>query len=238
MKKISIVSLFSFIFLFLCSGVAVVLRNVFVNPIVALSVGIVILVLSAVLAFALKESTAVNIICILLSAVSMGFLLRAWYINRGFNNSFGIMCFVSLCAVLYLWVFFALSKIPFIHRSKKCFIALTVIYIVLSAVIYTVAVFKTNTTYLSTFGYYMIIELAFIFAMSLEVNSPKELIRNLALSTFSVFGVAVIVAIFVLLAAAGGDADCDCDCLADGCCDCGDPRDPASGGKKKNRKSK
>ena len=63
----------------------------------------------------------------------------------------------------------------------------------------------------------MIIELAFIFAMSLEVNNRGELIRNLALSTYSVFIVAIIAGVVIIAALAGGD--CDCDCGADGCCE-------------------
>ncbi len=65
----------------------------------------------------------------------------------------------------------------------------------------------------------MIIELAFIFAMSLEVNTKEELVRNLTLSTYSVFIVAIIAAVVIVAAAAGGD--CDCDCGAEGCCDDG-----------------
>ncbi len=237
MKKISIVSLASFIFLLLCSGIAVILDGLLENQVAALIIGCAILIVSALLAFILKESNLMNIICFLLSSVSMGFLLRAWYINRGFDNSFGLMAFISFGAVLYLWIFFALSKIPFVHRSKKTYIALCVFYAALSIGLYIAAVIFTKTTYVSTFGFYMIIEFAFIFAMSLEVNEPNELIRNLTLSTYSVFGVALIVAVFVILAALGGDADCDCDCLADGCCDC-DLRDETKSAKKNKKKGK
>ena len=80
---------------------------------------------------------------------------------------------------------------------------------------------NTKTTYVSTFGYYMLIEMAFIYAMCLEASTWQELVRNLTLSTYSVFGVAVVVGVFVLIAAGGGDADCDCECGdACECCDC------------------
>ena len=149
----------------------------------------------------------------------MGILIRAWYIVRGFENSFGTVCMVSLATVLYLWIFFALSKIPFIHKSKIAYTVLCVVYVILSVVFYLVVMINTETTFVSTFGFYMIIELAFIFAMSLEVNTKEELIRNLTLSTYSVFIVAIIAAVVIIAAAAGGD--CDCDCGADGCCDDG-----------------
>lgn len=219
MKKISIVSFASFVFLFFCSTVAVLTENAFESASSALITGASLLIASGVTAFVIRERTIINMVCFLISSVSMGILIRAWYINRGFENSFGTVCMVSLATVLYLWVFFALSKIPFIHKSKAMYTVLCVLYAVLSAVFYFVVMLNTETTFVSTFGFYMIIELAFIFAMSLEVNTKEELIRNLTLSTYSVFIVAIIAAVVVIAAAAGGD--CDCDCGADGCCDDG-----------------
>lgn len=244
MKKISIVSFASFVFLFLCSSVAVLMREMFESATSALIVGVVILIVSGVIAFVIRERTIINMLCFLLSAVAMGILLRAWYINREFENSFGVMCMVSLATVLYLWIFFALSKIPFIHRSKAAYTVLCVLYAVLSAVFYFVVMLNTETTFVSTFGYYMIIELAFIFAMSLEVNTKEELIRNLTLSTYSVFIVAIIAGVVIIAAAAGGD--CDCDCGADGCCDdgcvdccdCGDCGGSGESSLRKNKKNK
>lgn len=219
MKKTSIVSFASFVFLLLCSSVAVLMENVFESAVSALSTGVVILILSGIIAFIIRERIIINMICFLLSSVAIGILIRAWYINRGFENSFGAVCMVSLATVLYLWIFFALSKIPFIHKSKAAYAVLCVLYAVLSVVFYIVVMLNTETTFVSTFGFYMIIELAFIFAMSLEVNTKEELVRNLTLSTYSVFIVAIIAAVVIVAAAAGGD--CDCDCGAEGCCDDG-----------------
>lgn len=217
MKKITLVSLASLVFLLLCSGVAVLLGKVLDDALVALFIGIAILVASGILAFVVRESTKINILCFILSAVAMGVLIRAWYINRGFDNPFSLMALISLGAVLYLWVFFALSKIPFIHKSKAAYTCLCVLYAVLSGLFYFAVMLNTETTFVSTCGYYMIIELAFIFAMSLEVNNKEELIRNLALSTYSVFIVAIIAGVVIVAALAGGD--CDCDCGAEGCCE-------------------
>ena len=239
MKKITLVSLASFIFLLICSAVAVLLEGVLTDAFVALMIGVAILVVSGVLAFVIKESVKINILCIALSSIAMGVLIRAWYINRGFDNSFAVMTVISLGAVLYLWVFFALSKIPFIHKSKAAYTCLCILYTILSVVFYFLVMLNTETTFVSTCGYYMIIELAFIFAMSLEVNNKKELLRNLTLSTYSVFIVAIIAGVVILAALAGGD--CDCDCGADGCCepDCCDCTDCCSSERnQKKRKDK
>ena len=84
----------------------------------------------------------------------------------------------------------------------------------------------------------MIIELAFIFAMSLDVNNKRELIRNIALSTYSVFIVAIIAGVVIIAALAGGD--CDCDCGADGCCepDCCDCSGCSDSDNKKRKEKK
>ena len=242
MKKITLVSLASFLFLILASSVAVLTRGAFGKSndeaIRAACIGIGILIASGVLALIIRSNNYTNIICFFVNAVAMGILIRAWYIFRGFDNTFFTMLIVSLATVLYLWVFFALTKIPFVHRSKAAYTLLCVLYVILSAVLYIIAVAKTHTTYLSTFGYYMIIELAFIFAMSLEVNEPGELIRNLTLSTYSIFLAVIIGAVVIIAVAAGGDGDCDCDCGPDGCeccCDGLDCYDGTTGQKKKKK---
>lgn len=217
MKKISLVSIASFIFLFLCSVTALLLKNFITDQWVAFGIGLAILAVSGIIAFLVRERVAINILCFFISSVAMGFLIRSWYINRVFNNSLWLMCLISLAAVLYLWIFFALSKIPFIHKSKAAYIVLCVLYAIISVGAYLAVMLNTKTTYISTFGFYMIIEFAFIFAMSLEVNNNRELIRNIALSSYSVFIVAIVIALLFAVMAGGGD--CDCDCGADDCCD-------------------
>jgi len=69
MKKISIVSLASFVFLLLCSTVAVALKNAFSDALNALIVGVVILIVSGVLAFVLKGKSFVRGVLITASHV-------------------------------------------------------------------------------------------------------------------------------------------------------------------------
>ena len=236
MKKISIVSLASFVFLMLSSAVALVSKFIFDGAIAPLIAGCIILLLSGVLAFIIKESTPVNILCFFISSVAMGCLIRAWYNLRGIENNMPTMMLVSLSLVVYLWLFFALSRIPFIRQSKTAFIIFSVIFLLLSVAVYIYLVFNTDTTYLSTIGYYAIIEFAIIFAMSLEAHTREDLIRNLTLSTYSVFVVAVIVAVFVILALLGGDGmDCDCDCGGGECCDACDIGGDIGTSKKKKK---
>lgn len=235
MKRISIVSLASFIFLMISSVVALATKSIFTDAVYALVAGCITLIISGVLALIIRENVAINVVCFFISSVAMGMLIRSWYILRGLENGIFTMLLISLSLVAYLWLYFAISRIPFIRGSRTGMIVFSAVFVVLSLVAYIILVNKTETTYLSTLGYYAIIELGFIFAMSLEARTREDLIRNLTLSTYSVFVVAIIVAVFVIIAALGGDGlDCDCDCGGD-CCDCGDPGLDFSSSKKKNK---
>lgn len=237
MKKISIVSASSFLFLLVCSLVAKISEGAFSGYIAPLVIGASLLLASGILALIVRESTPVNIFCSLLSAVAFGFILRAWYVLRGLENTMLVMMLVSLLAVLYLWVYFALIRIPFVRESNGISIAVTALYFIISIVGYVFLVLGTKTTFVSTLGFYMFVEASFILAMSFAVDNRDELIRNLTLSTYSVFVVAVIVAVFALMAAAG-DGDCDCDCGGDCCCDAIDCGSDIGSGTKKRRKRK
>ena len=227
MKKITIVSAVSFLFLLVCSIVTKITAHTFDNFKAPLIIGVSILAVSGIIALIVRDATAINITCATLSAVAMGFVMRAWYILRGLENSILTMALIALGAVIYLWIYFAIIRIPVVKESQGVTIAVTAIYVVLSIVIYVLLVLGTKTNFVSTIGFYTFIELSFIFAMSLEVNDNKELIRNLTISTYSVFIVAIVVAVFAL-AASGGDCDCDC-----GGCDC-----DGCGGETKSKKPK
>lgn len=220
MKKISIVSLASLLFLSLCSAVARLTRDLFPGATVALIVGGVVLCISGALALILGRRLWANVLCFFISALAMGILIRAWYLVRGLDNTFAVMMLVSLAAVAYLWVFFALSRLPFIRQSRVAYTVLCIVYLLLSIGGYLAVMLNTKTTFVSTFGYYMGLELAFIFAMSMEVSTPEALIRNLTLSTYSILVVALIAGVIALMAVAG-DGDCDCGgCDGCDCCDC------------------
>ena len=68
----------------------------------------------------------------------------------------------------------------------------------------------TKTTYVSTFGYYMLIEMAFIYALCSDSENIQDLVRRITLATYSVFAVAVLIAVF-MLSESGGDIDMDFD---------------------------
>lgn len=238
MKKITIVSAASFVFLLICSLVARFSRGFFQGYWPPLLIGVGILVVSGIIALIVRESTPVNILCFGLSAIAMGLIIQAWYVLRSLENPIFITALISLGAVVYLWLYFALIHIPVVKESAGVSVAVTALYIIISVIIYVILVLRTETNFVSTVGFYAFIEISFIFAMSFEINSRDELIRNLTLSTYSVFVVAIIVAVIALMAAAG-DGDCDCDCGGcDGCCDGLDCASDIGGSKVSKRKKK
>lgn len=226
MKKSVAVSLVSFAFLLLCSLCAYLLGGISgVDGGVMLLIGLTVLLISGAVALFSGESIPLNAVCFALSSVALGFCIRAWYIFRGLDNELYTMALVSLCAALYLFVFCSLSRLPVIRDHRAIY---TAAVLVISGAAYLMAVLLTGTTYVSTFGYYMLIEIAFLFALYAEPVGKKSLFRYLTLSTYSIFGVAVIIAVIALLAVLGdGDCDCDLSPCAEGadCCDCFDCAD-------------
>lgn len=211
-KKAGIVSLATFIFLLAASAVALALGYVRLEHEsygwLFLIVGVILLILSGLVAFVVRGNTAVNLACFAANAVALGFCIRTWYFFRGLENNFVTMLLICLACVAYLWVFFALCLIPFISRHIKAFFF---IWLAISAVAYILVVIFTNTTFVSTFGYYMLVVAAFTYAMVSGSHNLKELIRALTLSAYSVFAVAVIVAVIII----SEDGDLGLDCVAD-----------------------
>ena len=177
----------------ICSIVAYCLRFTdFNNKVYLLVTGVGILVVSGIL-FAITHKIFVfRIICFIFNAVALGFCIRCWYVFRGFDNPLWLMLLVSLACLVYLLVFYALLYIPTIEKHFKIYIW---VMLAITVIIYFIFVCAVKTTFLSTFGYYLIIEVAFIFAMCADADAISELLFNITVSTYSVFIVAIIIAI-------------------------------------------
>jgi hypothetical protein len=211
MKKLGLVSVASFLFLALSSVTAYLLRFWDYGYVpVLIYIGIVILVASAIIAAFAKKRIAVNVVCCVISSVALGFLIRAWYVFRGFDNQLWVILLVSLACVLYLWFFYLFAHIPFFRKHIGLYVFL---YIIASLGGYIAVVATTQTTFVSTFGFYMIMELAFIFAMCTSTEEPEELVRAITISSYTVFIVAIIIIILVLCE---GDFEFDLDFSFDG----------------------
>lgn len=204
MKKITLVSLISILFLSLSSIVAYLLRYISLDsPWLYIVLGVLILFGSGVLAFLLKKYKFSNILCLLLSSIALGFLIRSWYIFREFDNPLWMMLLVSFSCAIYLWIFYLLLYIPFFEKHYGVF---TIIFLVLSFLGYLLVIGFTETTFVSTFGFYMIVEIAFIIGLCMKSKTYSQLMRNMVLCSYSIFIVAIIIVILML---AGDGADFD-----------------------------
>ena len=208
MKKTVLVTIVSFLFLMLSSLVAWALRFADLkNCWLAWGIAAILLTISIVVALVVRTRPKFSVINLVLNAVAMGFFIRAWYMFRGFDNSFLTMFFVCLACMAYLWVFYAICYIPFVERH---FFAFFIGYFIVTGIAYIFVIAFTQTTFVSTFGYYMIIEMGFLIALCFEAQTFSRFLRLLALSTFSIIIVTIIIAVLFVTGEAP-DADFDVD---------------------------
>ena len=203
MKKLSIVIISSLLFLLCTSLVCFILGSInFSSVWIPFGIGVGILIVSVVVAFSLKKVDFVKYMILIANSIALGFLIRTWHIFRNYHLDFWMLTLISLMCIVYLLVFYLISLVPLFSKYYKTYIA---IFLILSIVTYILLIIYTTTTYISTYGYYMIIEIGFILALSVDTKSCKELVKALALSTFSVIIVAIIIGLIML------EADFDLD---------------------------
>ncbi len=158
-----------------------------------------ILVVSVILSLALRKNPTYKLFSVFINAVSMGFYLRSWYINRGFDNALWLMLCVSLLAAAYMFIFILPLYVDAINRHYGWYL---LVFTVLSIVGYVCLVVLTKTTWVSTLGYYGLLQLGFIMTMSMDGSNRLKLYNSWQVASYTVAVCAVIILIIVL----GGDA--------------------------------
>lgn len=154
------------------------------------------------------KRTSAKIVSFFVNAVSMGFFLQSWYINRGFQNSIWLMLGVAALAVAYMIVFALPLLIPAVNRHYGIYIT---VFVLLSLGGYVALVVLTTTTWVSTLGYFGLLQLSFIVGSSFDCSDFDDEIRALWLSSYSI----VVCAAIILAIVMGGDScDASCDCCS------------------------
>ena len=196
MKKITLVSIYSFLFLILCSTVAVALKYSALNSAIeAILIGLVMLLISGVLFLTLRSMHQFNYLFFFTNSVALGFCIRAWHMYRNIDISFNWMIIISLISVLYLLVFYILLYIPVFEEQYTTYM---ILFLMVSFVAYFIIMFTTKTNFISTSGYYGIIVIAFIFSMSRPAESYEEVFENITTATYSALIVAIIILLIML----------------------------------------
>lgn len=198
MKKTMLISIISLAFLSISSTVAYFLRYIDLIDWVPLGIGVFIALLGGIVYAVIREKKFSSYLGLGINAISLGFLIRAWYIFRRFDNALWLMLLVSLLCISCLWIFYILTAIPFIKRHSGWFL---LIFVILSLIGYVFLIAFTTTTWVSTLGFYMIIEIAFIIGLCWATDSQSDLMTNALYCSYSIFIVAIIIAIAML----GGD---------------------------------
>lgn len=195
MKKLITVSGLALVFLLVSSTITFLLRYTSLNALTALTSGAVMMLVNALLAYSVNKNVIGNGVSMFINAVALGFCIRAWYLFRGFDNPLWMMYLVSLACVAELYLFYLLAHIPLVNRHGRLFFW---IFILASVVAYVLVVIYTKTTFVSTFGYYMIVEVAFVFALCCSEEGFANLFRAVTIASFSVLIVAVVMAVIML----------------------------------------
>lgn len=216
MSKIKSALIFSFAFFTLASVVAYLLRFLsFFSPWIPLGIGVGLMIFAGAYEFISEHSLVMNIVCAVTNSLALGFCIRAWYIYREFDNGIVTMLLLALSCVVYMLLFCLPLLIPFFEHHMKLHFW---IFVLLSLAVYIGLLFTTKTTYLSTFGYYSIVNVLFIFAMCRDSRTVRSFIRKMTLSTSGVALVAVTIAVLML------DGDLDFLDIGDGLGDIDSPR--------------
>lgn len=205
MKKLFLIVAVSFVFLMVSSFVCYLLKFITFNAAwVPLVIGSAIIVPSLMLLFPYYKLGKVRYLnyILVLNMISMGFLIKSWHLFRGYQLQFWVLALVSLACVIYLLIYYFLSFVPLFSKHYTVYL---IIMVILSLAGYIALIATTKTTFISTYGYYMIIELGFVLALSSDTKSKADVLGSITLSTFTIIIVAVIIAAFML----GGDVDFD-----------------------------
>lgn len=206
MLKVHVTAILSFVFLFAASIVALLLDNTVFGPEVLLLIATIIVAISGLCVYILRNNKLSKIIPLLLNAVSLGFAIRAWYVFRNLDNNLLVMIGVSLICIAFLYLFYLLTYIPVLERHCT---ALMVGLVLISMIIYICLIFTTKTTWLSTVAYYLVIEICFIIGMCIEVDTLGDLLKELINCSFGVVIVIVIVALCIISEGASFDLSFD-----------------------------
>lgn len=192
----------SLIFLIVTSVVCFLARFIPLgfNPIFGIATGILAfgIIISTVFWRRRKGKIVAKIVSIFVNAVAMGFYLRSWYINRQFDNPLWLMLCVALLASVYLLIFVLPLYIDAINRHYGWYL---LVFTILSLAGYICLVVFTSTTWVSTLGYYGLLELGFIMTMSMDGNNRIKLYTSWQVASYTVMVCAVIILIIVF----GGD---------------------------------
>lgn len=132
--------------------------------------------------------------------MAMGVYLRSWYKLRGLENSLWVLLLVAVAAAAVLAGYALLIKIRVLRLHYKWFLPA---FCVLGLAGYVTLLVLTKTAWLSTFGFYGILVIAFILSLSEKETNADSYFNHLVLASYSI----IVCAVIILIIALEGDLD-------------------------------
>lgn len=196
MKKITIVSIFSFVFWILSSISAIIIsHNYEYSALGLVLIGIVILALNRFVYFLLDDFGFSKYLTIIINAIAMGFCILGLFKYKEINISFLQMFLSSIICTVYLILFHVLLNIKLFERNFKKYL---IIFLIISGLLFLYIIISNNSLLINTIGLYGFLAMAFIFVLSIDSKTYKELSKNITLATFSVFFIVIIILLGML----------------------------------------
>ncbi len=203
MKKLFFILISSFVFLLISTTISYFLQFVIdLEYGYLLLIGVGIAIVSLILAISFKIIFSMKYVCFVINAISLGFMMRSWYIYRELNNPLWVLYLVAIALVLYIILFYLLSYIPSLTKHYGWFCGT---YFLVTLIVYVYLIEHIQTTYLSTFGLYLIIQIPLIIVLCIKSEGNKILFSNILKASFSIFMIALILLIIMF----DGDAEID-----------------------------
>ena len=225
MKKVCLSSFATLVFLLITSVVCFITKPFFSTYDKTILVALGMITVSATIAFLIRKSNFINIVCYIVSGVAFGIAMRAWYIFIGVDCDIINMAIMSLGVSALFFIFGSFLRIKTIREHKVVYIILIALYILFDIIPIYFALALYGNVFSSTIAFFLIATWGFIIPLALESDDAASFIRNLALATYSVMGAIIIIMIVAAALVSGegfsddGDVECCFNDESEGCCD-------------------
>lgn len=226
MKKIAFIGILTTIFFLLTTIISYLLTLTSLNDKICLVIGFIISIVSLISIIVYitkfeknnhniyyedkyivyKKSLTFYSILFSINIIALSFFVSAFLIYTEYNNSLIYLLVANAFTLAYYIVSYILFLIPFLQKYIKIYLP---IYYLLTIILFFVLLAFLPEIPTIIFGFYLIVEVFFIFCLYLKINNYLKVLKSLTISSLSIFIVGIFVAIIIL----DGDIDLNFDFL-------------------------
>ncbi|MCM1195275.1 MAG: hypothetical protein NC099_05105 [Corallococcus sp.] len=148
-----------------------------------------------ILSLTVRRRKSVKYVVIFINAIAMGIYLRSWYIDRKFSNPLWMILAVAVLATAYLLLIVA---VVCLIKNPKARLWTAVAFVMVSVVAYILLVILTTTSWVSTLGFFGLLQIGFAFSL---FSKEESLVASWQIASYTV----ALCAVIILVIALGGD---------------------------------